>query len=61
MNTEQVFQNTKGECNMDQYMEYMKQVIIETITTTKDKDTIQLIYGLLMKSESSQVEYPSAS
>lgn len=46
---------------MDQYLEYMKQVIIETIPNTTDKELIQLIYGMLMKSDSSQVECPSAS
>lgn len=46
---------------MDQYLEYMKQTIIEKVPTTKDKELIQLIYGMLMKSDSSQVEYPSAS
>lgn len=47
---------------MEQYLEYMKQAIIDKVTITKDKDTILLIYGLLMKADStSQAEYPSAS
>ena len=46
---------------MDQYIEYQKQVIIDTINNTKDKDVINLIYGLLMKADSNQEEYPSAS
>lgn len=47
---------------MEQYLEYMKQVIIDSITTTNDKETILLIYGLLMKADSTnQAECPSAS
>ena len=46
---------------MDQYTEYMKATIIETITQSKDIATIQLIYGLLMEKEASQEEYPTAS
>lgn len=44
-----------------EYLEYMKQIIIETIPNTKDTELIQLIYGMLMKSDAIQVEYPSAS
>lgn len=44
-----------------EYLEYMKQIIIETIPNTKDTELIQLIYGMFMKSDTIQVEYPSAS
>lgn len=40
----------KGECNVDQYTNYIKQVIIETVLATNDKEIIQLIYGILMNS-----------
>ena len=46
---------------MDQYIEYMKDTIIETITHTTDTEMLQLVYGLLMENKSNQVEYPSAS
>lgn len=44
---------------MDQYTEYIRKVIIETITTTTDKDKLQLIYGLLMESSIQQKIQPS--
>lgn len=33
---------------MEQYIEYIRQTIIETVTNTQDESTLQLIYGLLM-------------
>lgn len=44
---------------MDQYTEYIRKVIIDTITATTDKETLQLVYGLLMKSSSQQEIQPS--
>jgi hypothetical protein len=46
---------------MDQYIEYMKSTIIETITHTTDTKMLQIVYGLLMEDKTNQVEYPSAS
>lgn len=33
---------------MNQYIEHIRNEIIEAVTTTKDEETLQLIYGLLM-------------
>lgn len=33
---------------MEQYIEYIRQTIIETVTNTQDESTLQLIYDLLM-------------
>jgi len=48
---------------MDQYFEYQKQVIIDAIKNTKDKEKTNLIYGMLMNSDkkTNQAKYPSAS
>ena len=47
---------------MDQYNEYMKNTIIETIKNTTDKEIIQLIYGLLMNNDpTNQEQCPSTS
>ena len=39
---------------MNQYIEYIRQAILETINTTKDEETLQLIYGILMNSTTSE-------
>lgn len=47
---------------MDQYIDYIRNVIIETVTSTKDETTLQMIYGILMQSSSTDPEeVPSAS
>lgn len=42
---------------MNQYTEYIRKVIIEAVTTTEDKDILQIIYGILMNSSNPQ-EHP---
>ncbi len=48
---------------MDQYFEYQKQVIIDAIKTTKDKEKVKTIYTWLMKpdTKTNQEKCPSAS
>ena len=47
---------------MDQYTEYIKNVILENVTNATDKELLQLIYGILMNSDNSiQEQSPSAS
>ena len=38
---------------MEQYIEYIRQTIIDTISSTTDEETLQLIYGMLMSRECS--------
>lgn len=45
---------------MEEYTEYIKTAIIDTVKATTDKELLQLVYGILMNStESIQVESPT--
>lgn len=47
---------------MDQYIEYIRKTIIETVTTTSDEKTLMLIYGILMNTSNiNSKECPSTS
>lgn len=46
---------------MNQYIDYIRNEIIEIVTSTNDETTLQMIYGILMTSESNSEECPSAS
>ena len=35
---------------MNQYTEYIRNAILEAVTTTKDEELLKIIYGLLMES-----------
>ncbi len=46
---------------MNQYIEYIREAIIETVTYTNDSDLLNMIYGIMMNNEPSQEECPSVS
>lgn len=46
---------------MEQYIEYIRNTIINTVAGTNDEETLKLIYGLLMNMQSSPTEYQSVS
>lgn len=46
---------------MNQYIDYLRNTIIEAVTTTKDEEMLQLIYGMLMNAETTSEECPSTS
>lgn len=46
---------------MNQYIDYLRNTIIEAVTTTQDEEMLQLIYGMLMNTETTSEEYPSTS
>lgn len=52
----------KGVTLMNQYIDYIRNAIIETVTATKDETTLQMIYSILMQShETNSEEVQSAS
>lgn len=41
---------------MDQYIEYLRQSIVETITNTNDKEIIKFTYDMLMNNQNSETK-----
>lgn len=43
---------------MEQYIEYVREKILDTVTSTTDKETLLLIYGILMEAITRQGPNP---